>query len=329
MSESKVKMTRELSPPESDGVHFRILCMTGKNKGVAYFLKSHRVVMGRGSQVDIQILDEKSSREHGEFVKSDNSYILTDLKSSNGILVNNKKIIQKKLLDGDTIVVGKVVFKFNIYTRKGKNHLVKNEDYNEEENERDVEGNNKKQASKNKFFIYAMLLLVSAWVLLDEGGDKRKSSNSRSIDSDSNNNLTDVAEEYIDRQKRERHSINNEYIHRGQREFREGNYFRAMDEFNMALILNPNDGDAGFYLNKTKQAFNNHIKFMFKKGGREYDQLKYSGAVKSYCEIVKLLYRYPNDERYQNAKDQVEIIGKKMGIEEEEYRCWEEELSEN
>lgn len=327
MPESKTKMTRELSPPESAGSHFRVLCMTGKNKGIAYFLNSHRVLMGRSPAADIQILDEKSSREHGELVKNEGTYILTDLKSSNGIIVNNAKTIQKRLEDGDTIVIGKVVFKFNIYKNRNKKHLVKNEDEN---NENDVQEDSKEKKGNNKkVMIYGVALLGLVLLLFDDEPARKPASNEQSRSDFSNNSLVDVVEKYSNNQKSDRESINNEYIHRGQREFREGNYFRAIDEFNMALILDPNDGDAGFYLNKTKQALNNHIKFMFEKGGREYDQLKYSGAIKSYCEIVKLLYKYPNDERFKNAKEQVKVVGKKMRIEEEEYRCWGDESSED
>ena len=176
-------------------------------------------------------------------------------------------------------------------------------------------------------------MVLSCWgyifFFFDEGSNRKPASSANQVNNVTSNELVGVVEKYNRDQESEKKSINSEYIHRGQREFRERNYFRAIEEFNMALILNPNDGDAGFYLNKTKQALNNHVEFMFEKGGREYDQLKYTGAIKSYCEIIKLLQRYPNDERYKNAIDQAKVVGKKMGAKEKEYRCWEDDSGEN
>lgn len=67
-----------------------------------------------------------------------------------------------------------------------------------------------------------------------------------------------------------------EIIHRGLREMREGNYFRAMAEFNLALVMNPNNGRASFYMNKTKQALEREIEGNMIKARRDKEALKYS-----------------------------------------------------
>ena len=46
----------------------------------------------------------------------------------------------------------------------------------------------------------------------------------------------------------------NIYFQKGLREFREGNYFRAMSEFEHALAWSPSDPQAQFYLRKTQEA---------------------------------------------------------------------------
>ena len=326
MSEAKVKMTKDLSPPKDVGRHFRMLCMTGKNKGSAYFINGNRVVLGRSQKADIQVIDEKSSREHAELVRNADTYILTDLKSSNGVIVNDVKVIQRKLSDGDKIVIGKVVFRFDILKVRANKDVIRRRDSEDEIEEYDENEKKVAKTKSKKPIIYVAALLCLYLFLFEEESQRKPASPENTIE-DVSNNLTDVIDQYT--QSNERSSINDEYIHRGQREFREKNYFRAMEEFNMALILDPRDSDAGFYLNKTKQALNNHVKFMFEKGGREYDQLKYSGAIKSYCEIVKLLQKYPDDERYKDAMTQIKVIGKKMGANEEEYQCWEDDSSEN
>ena len=159
MSEGKVKITRDLSLPETQGTYFRVLCMTGKNKGTAYYLNGSRLVMGRSQKADIQVFDDKSSREHGELAKKKDTYILTDLKSSNGIIVNDIKVIQKKLSGGDKIIIGKVVFRFDIFRVSEKKHLVKKDEGEEEEIQSDDKGIGEKQNKNKKVMIYGIVLL--------------------------------------------------------------------------------------------------------------------------------------------------------------------------
>jgi hypothetical protein len=67
MSSSKnVRITTELKSPSEVGVFYRLLCMTGPNKGKVYYLTGKRLIIGRGDNADIQIVDTKISREHAE-----------------------------------------------------------------------------------------------------------------------------------------------------------------------------------------------------------------------------------------------------------------------
>ncbi|MEI8347780.1 MAG: FHA domain-containing protein, partial [Pseudomonadota bacterium] len=87
--------------------------MTGEKKGVTYFLKEKRAIMGRSEKADIQIFDVKASREHIELARVGNTYVLTDLKSQNGVMVNDLKVTQYTLKEGDKIIIGHTVYKFN------------------------------------------------------------------------------------------------------------------------------------------------------------------------------------------------------------------------
>ena len=110
-------------------------------------------------------------------------------------------------------------------------------------------------------------------------------------------------------------------IHRGQREFRERNYFRALEEFQQALILDPGNGRASFYKRKTKQALDSSIENMFLKARREMESRKLKGAANTYCAIIRLLRGYTEDERYIQAENQIFFIETKLGMEQGEFRC--------
>jgi len=111
-------------------------------------------------------------------------------------------------------------------------------------------------------------------------------------------------------------------IHRGLREYREGNYFRSIAEFNLALVLSPNDGRASFYLNKAKQALDEEIEERFLRAKQEADALKYESSIITYCSVVRLLQLYTEDQRYKEALTNIKVIEKRMGKLEGEVKCF-------
>jgi pSer/pThr/pTyr-binding forkhead associated (FHA) protein len=71
-------------------------------------------VIGREPTVDIPIPSERISRRHCQLEATpDGVYVLTDLGSSNGTLVNQDKIQGRKvLLGGEYIQIGDVLLRF-------------------------------------------------------------------------------------------------------------------------------------------------------------------------------------------------------------------------
>jgi hypothetical protein len=67
-------------------------------------------VLGRGSDVDVQLADTGVSRRHGELLLQPNGdHIYRDLGSTNGSRVNGRKVHEAPLRDGDRIEVGRSV----------------------------------------------------------------------------------------------------------------------------------------------------------------------------------------------------------------------------
>ena len=106
MSERAVVIAKDFKLPVKPGRYFRLVCMTGSNKGSVYYLHAARLIMGRGEKADIQVLDTKSSREHAELSKVGENYVVTDLGSHNGIVVNDLKVTQHQLSNNDKLIIG-------------------------------------------------------------------------------------------------------------------------------------------------------------------------------------------------------------------------------
>ena len=72
------------------------------------------VVAGRGSGADLVLLDREVSREHFRLTHDGREYLLEDLGSINGTLVNDESIHQiVPLHDGDTVQAGQVRLRFS------------------------------------------------------------------------------------------------------------------------------------------------------------------------------------------------------------------------
>lgn len=71
-------------------------------------LSEQRVTLGRVADNDLQIDDESISSHHAEFIEKDGEFLLRDLQSTNGTLINGDSIKEQILKDGDLIRFGKV-----------------------------------------------------------------------------------------------------------------------------------------------------------------------------------------------------------------------------
>ncbi|MEZ5950294.1 MAG: ATP-binding protein [Planctomycetaceae bacterium] len=88
-----------------------LLVIEGNDQGVRFDL-SGSMVIGRGAQNPIRILDTEASRVHARIVPRDGGWVLEDLNSSNGTFVNGQPIKQRFLESGDQIRLGRSTLVF-------------------------------------------------------------------------------------------------------------------------------------------------------------------------------------------------------------------------
>jgi tetratricopeptide (TPR) repeat protein len=110
-------------------------------------------------------------------------------------------------------------------------------------------------------------------------------------------------------------------LNRGLRELREKNYSRAIEEFNLALVLSPNEGRAQFYLSKANQKLFEAVDNNLIKAKREEEALKYNAAIVSYCDVIRLLRKYPDHDNYKDAQKGITDLEEKMGLPEGQINC--------
>jgi hypothetical protein len=69
-------------------------------------LRGNRLVIGRLATCDICLSDANTSREHAAFEREDTGWVVRDLGSTNGTLVNGQRVPRQRLRDGDLVVIG-------------------------------------------------------------------------------------------------------------------------------------------------------------------------------------------------------------------------------
>ncbi len=95
------------------GSHFDLAQLISSSNG-------HAIGIGREKGNDIAVEDHEASRRHAEIRKHNDTFVLTDLDSSNGTFLNNGRISEVELKSGDRIQIGRTLF---LYSQGERGHL--------------------------------------------------------------------------------------------------------------------------------------------------------------------------------------------------------------
>ena len=311
-----VLVLKHFETPKEAGTYYRLVCLTGTAKGESYILSGNRIIIGRGDKVDIKLNDTKASREHVEITRVAGQWVATDLGSQNGIIVNEKKVTQSQLNEGDKIIIGQTVLKFAKVEVGVKIKSAKDKD-----GETESAGSSKKNLIPLIFIAgIAIFLVLSSDDSAQQAKPKEKSNSGSNYQDVSSDYLAQLQKRQANEDKAVKEKLNAIY-QRGLREFREGNYFRAIAEFNLALMISPGDPYAEFHLRKTKEKLDKSIEELTIRAQRDEGALKFNSAIVSYCSIIRLLYTVPEDARYKNAETMIKGLEQKIGLEANETDC--------
>lgn len=87
----------------------------GPDKGFKFRIKPASTThIGRETDNDVVLDDPATSRHHAEILFRDGHYVVTDLRSANGTYVNEERVSERALADGDAIRIGQNVVKISL-----------------------------------------------------------------------------------------------------------------------------------------------------------------------------------------------------------------------
>jgi hypothetical protein len=87
-----------------------VLTLDGKSRP----LTKPEVVLGRSREADIRLADPNVSRKHAAIRRIGSAYWVADLGSTNGTLVNGRRVTRHELEDGDRITLGSTELVFGL-----------------------------------------------------------------------------------------------------------------------------------------------------------------------------------------------------------------------
>jgi len=105
--------------PGSSGTHevapegaARLFIRTGESEVV--HMLGRKTTIGRTPDNDVQIDAKFISRHHAVILAGPTHTIIEDLNSTNGVIVNGRRVLRQTLKDGDIVIIGKAPFRFAV-----------------------------------------------------------------------------------------------------------------------------------------------------------------------------------------------------------------------
>jgi len=100
------------SPSVEGGPSARLVQVDGEAGGGEWTLDRDQQVIGRLQGSDIEVRDTGASRRHAEIRRQGGDFVIVDLGSTNGTLVNDSPVSEHTLENGDRITIGRTVLEF-------------------------------------------------------------------------------------------------------------------------------------------------------------------------------------------------------------------------
>ncbi len=270
--------------------------------------------IGRSAECEFIIAnDPKCSRKHAVVTWTRSGYEVQNLAESNAILVNGKEVSRHLLRDGDLLTVGATELQFNLTTQPNSLNIQLRRLAVAPKSVGAHATHIAKKSSKKPMSplmpVYVVLGLVVLYLLLsDNPTNKKKQLAIRSEQQiqeaiESAEKLRESA--LLSSSRRSDNTIvqrqaQENYV-RGFRDFRKGQFERALDSFNTCLALNPSHLLCTRYKQLSHRKFNELVQLQMVLGRRYRDQNQFKACRAAFRNVMVML-KDASSAAYREAK---------------------------
>ncbi len=296
--------------------------INGPDKDATFQIVSTHITIGRSPKCNIVLADPKASRIHAAVQIKENKVQVIDQKSRHGVYIDGKKLKGGYLKHGSVIKIAETELQFSIkekhniaINKRQKNSLTqikKNNQLSENANVSEISkvSDFKKPIKSQRSPFYIFIILIAAffiWILSINSENEEKIPIKTDIVleqqlKDIDDKISNIARERSLKKTGEKSYKKAEahYI-KGFRDYREGNYNRALRQFNAALALNSQHKLAYRYLQLSHRRRDELIQFTLLQGKRYYETSNYKMALNAFKNILIILRSERNDPRFKEA----------------------------
>jgi pSer/pThr/pTyr-binding forkhead associated (FHA) protein len=304
--------------PQAD---YALTVLNGPDKGATYKLVAGRVTLGRGSDNDIVVKDDpKISRNHAIITVTPRGVEISDVSDRNKVILNGEEVTSRLIPPGAVIQLGETKFQFKILSQpSGGASLdviqgggISSAPYGSQSlgaspSPRRSSRRSQSGGKTNFYILVAVIGILFAW-LLSSNGPKNKAVDIRSdedVASDISASRKVVEDAEAERQKlglnsRQYEEAQPNFV-KGFRDYRKGQYERAIESFQACLSLFPAHVQCQRYLSLTQKKFSELIQYHMVLANRYRAQNQYTACKSEYRNAMVML-RNPEDKTYVEAK---------------------------
>jgi pSer/pThr/pTyr-binding forkhead associated (FHA) protein len=326
--------------------------VAGKDSGRYFELRSDVLNLGRTDDNDIVLPNESVSRHHAQIERlGDGRVVVRDNKSKNGVQVNGNTVTECELKNGDMVQMGNFLFRFSLPESQEVPAAVVSAPAQPQSVQEFALANGLATARKKRFapgrvVLYSMLIIVLGYVyytynngdksqgekppektdasLKDSGGVSAKTNtddkgdNQEGVPPKEVPGLEDPALSKAE-QEVNKYDWNNSalkqaelYFRKGQREYLNKNYNRAIEAFQTALSLDRNHEMANTYLRLSIAEEDADAKQNFAIAVKYYESLQYERAIYHFKQVIDLMTYRQTDPMVAESEKYIGLCKRRL-----------------
>jgi pSer/pThr/pTyr-binding forkhead associated (FHA) protein len=315
--------------------------MSGGDKGKIYEIGAQRITIGRSDNNDLVIVSEAVSRYHA-VIEADGqgNYVVKDNQSKNGVQVNGHTVASAPLKDGDVVQVGNFVFRFGSASAMA----VVEDQLGQEIVESQFTSELPQPVSPGKkpnrrviLYCVVALVLAGAYYMSQNSTEKAETktppaSGEAAVEvtakdpgefknHTADSGIAGLKDPLMSRAEQDTDHIDfgnsslreaEQYFKKGQREYLNKSYHRAIEAFSTALSLNRNHELAQYYLRLSVFEVEQEAKQNMEMGRKYFESMQYSRAIYHFQQVIELMSHRPTDKSIGDAETFIRLSKKRL-----------------
>ena len=309
----------QIAPYQSQEYKIKIVIMNGPLKGRSYKILSDQILIGRSPSGNDIVLDsdEFCSRNHALISKDPNSnkYLVEKISRNSKLFVNSREVKKNKILKNkDVLLVGKTELLVKMLPKSELALVPSNPLPPMRPRSSSSSSSNKKVKNKlplSRLLLILMIPIILYFVLIDDSKSISKQKEVIALKTqqefEDERTQLEVIQDKVQTQKKEFNnpSFKNAQIAylKGMRDYRNGLFGRAQDNFRVCRTLYPSHKLCSGYLKKSQMKYEQLAQKNLILGKSYMEKKQYRQCAASFNIVLKMMSHDKNHKLFKEAKN--------------------------